>query len=180
MRVALLYRIGKSSLFSASNDYLRRHKDEYHMLKFIVILLLSVPFLCQGKENAVGVNLFLDDSKLYFILTNNSENIVELPKNLIFGDCRTSASLCVTVTDENGKKIELLARPHNFDHTYKKRYALAPQEVYGRVIGTEEIIRRYDLDIGVYRLALHFRNIPTKLVYDSNTINFEIKKLNVD
>lgn len=123
---------------------------------------------------ALEAKAFSGSGGVYLTLTNKSFSTVSVAKDLILGECDSFANICMTIRDRDGSSIEILSRPMNFDHDFKRRVDIEPRGVYGLFVDNQEIIRRFGLSEGCYQLTFTYSDRHADYVVDSNAIEIEV------
>ena len=139
----------------------------------LFILLLTFAL----NTSAIEARLFSIEDNLYLVLINNSPKGVDVAKNLILGDCEDFTNICLNVFDDKNRKKEILPRPMKFDILFEERVILNQTEIYGLNIGRDEIVSRFGLTEGDYRVEFVYQDSKHNITSKSNSIIFSIKEV---
>lgn len=142
------------------------------MLKIYFFILL---FLISANCAALDTRLQAHKSDFHFILTNNTNESIDIAAQLILGDCKHFANICLNIRNEEGKKIDILAMPMNFDHSFSSRIELLPNRFYGVIRNKNKIARRFGLVDGCYDVSLIYKDRKHKITVESKPIKFAVK-----
>ena len=141
-------------------------------MSIIRCLLILASFI--QPAFALDAKLFSDTRGIYLVLVNDSNNTADVAEDFILGRCDSAANICMTIVNDEGRSIEILARTDRFDHEFNKRVVLWPLAVYGAYVDKEELVSRFALSEGHYRISFSYKDRKTQVLINSNVVKLYI------